>query len=156
VRIQSPRDMPPWARTLYRWRTEMWCAAASCAAFSDGSDRCARAYSRMRSCRVACRESLASAEASRWVLMRARTSSMLGRPTAAAPGWVKMSGPVPGLQQHRHLLVPGAAAQRVAVNKHDGCPGAMVFVIQIDRPGVLLSYGYVRHAVLPCGVAMAF
>jgi len=77
VRIQSPSDMPPSARTWYRWRTEMWCAAAIGAAFRPGSDRCARAYSSTRSCRVASvrGRSAGEGEAQKFVVKHSRRYS---------------------------------------------------------------------------------
>jgi hypothetical protein len=42
--------------------------------------------------------------------------------------------PVARLQQNRDLLVPGAAAERVAVDQDNGPALAVVLVIQIDIP----------------------
>jgi hypothetical protein len=44
----------------------------------------------------------------------------------AEPAPVVGDDPVPGVQQDRDLLVPGAAAQRVAVDQDDRQAGAMI------------------------------
>jgi hypothetical protein len=44
-----------------------------------------------------------------------------------------------GVEQHRHLLVPGAAAQRVAVDQDDRLSRPVVLVVKLDVSGVLLS-----------------
>ena len=57
----------------------------------------------------------------------------------AEPAPVVGDDPVPGLQQDRDLLVPGAAAERVAVDQHDGLAGAMIGVVDLDVGAVLSS-----------------
>jgi hypothetical protein len=47
--------------------------------------------------------------------------------------------PVSGFQQDRNLLVPGAAAKRVAVDQHYGLAGAVVLVVHLDVGAVLSS-----------------
>ena len=47
----------------------------------------------------------------------------------AEPAPVIGDDPVPGGQQGRDLLVPGPAAERVAVDQHDGLAGAVIFVV---------------------------
>ena len=50
----------------------------------------------------------------------------------AEPAPVVGDDPVAGLQQGRDLLVPGAAAERVAVDQHHRLAGAMILVIDLD------------------------
>ena len=50
----------------------------------------------------------------------------------AEPAPVIGDHPVPGLQQDRDLLVPGPAAERVAVDQHDGLAGAVILVVDLD------------------------
>ena len=50
----------------------------------------------------------------------------------AEPAPVVGDDPVPGLEQGRDLLVPGAAAERVAVDQHDRLAGAMILVVDLD------------------------
>ena len=76
---------------------------------------------------------------------------------AGFPESAPVVGDDPGArpQQGRNLLVPGAAAERVAVNQDDRSAVAVVLVIQIDVFGILLSDGYMRHGSLPCRLAVA-
>jgi hypothetical protein len=57
----------------------------------------------------------------------------------AEPAPVVGDDPVAGLQQHRNLLVPGTATERVAVDQHDGLAGAMILVVDLDVGAVLSS-----------------
>jgi hypothetical protein len=57
----------------------------------------------------------------------------------AEPAPVICDHTVTGLQQHRDLLVPGAAAERAAVDQHDGQAGAMILVVDLDVGAVLSS-----------------
>src|SRR5712691_10359602 len=58
--------------------------------------------------------------------------------------------PVPGVQQDRDLLVPGAAAERVAVDQHDGLAGAVILVVDLDVGAVLLADGDCGHGASFC------
>src|SRR5213079_615799 len=56
------------------------------------------------------------------------------------------------LQQHRDLLIPGTAAEWVAMDQDDRPSRAVVFVVQVDRARVLLADIDVRHSfLLGCG-----
>jgi hypothetical protein len=57
----------------------------------------------------------------------------------AEPAPVVGDDPVSGLQQDRDLLVPGTAAERVAVDQHDGPAGATILVVDLDVGAVLSS-----------------
>jgi len=50
----------------------------------------------------------------------------------AEPAPVVGDNPVPGVQQGRDLPVPGAAAERVPVDQHDGLAGAVILVVDLD------------------------
>jgi hypothetical protein len=50
----------------------------------------------------------------------------------AEPAPVIGDDPVPGLQQHRDLLVPGPAAERVPVDQHHRLAGAVILVVDLD------------------------
>ena len=50
----------------------------------------------------------------------------------AEPAPVVGDDPVPGLEQGRDLLVPGAAAERIAVDQHHRLAGAMILVMDLD------------------------
>ena len=50
----------------------------------------------------------------------------------AEPAPVVGDDPVAGLEQGRDLLVPGAAAERVAVDQHHRLADAMILVIDLD------------------------
>jgi len=63
----------------------------------------------------------------------------------AEPAPVIGDDPVPGVQQHWDLLIPGTAAERVAVDQHDGLAGAMILVVDLDVGVVLLSDSYCGH-----------
>ena len=49
--------------------------------------------------------------------------------------------PIAGLQQDRDLLVPGPAAERIAVDQHDRLAGAVVLVVDLDIGRVLPADG---------------
>jgi hypothetical protein len=57
----------------------------------------------------------------------------------AEPPPVVGDDPVPGVKQDLDLLVPGAAAERVTVDQHDGLAGAVVLVVDLDVGVVLLA-----------------
>src|SRR5690606_7294901 len=57
--------------------------------------------------------------------------------------------PVSGREQHRCLLLPGGAAEREAVDEHDRLTGAVILVVEVDRCGVLHTYGDVGHGGFP-------
>jgi AAA ATPase domain len=63
----------------------------------------------------------------------------------AEPAPVVGDDPVPGRQQGRDLLVPGAAAERVAVDQHDRLAGAMILVVDLDGGVVFLADGDCGH-----------
>ena len=50
----------------------------------------------------------------------------------AEPAPVVGDDPVAGLQQRRDLLVPGAAAERIAVDQHHRLAGAVILVMDLD------------------------
>ena len=56
--------------------------------------------------------------------------------------------PVSRIQQHRHLLFPGGAAQRISVNQYDGLTGTMVFIIDVEVSSVFFPDGDVWHGNL--------
>jgi hypothetical protein len=66
----------------------------------------------------------------------------------AEPAPIVGDHPVAGFQQHRDLFVPGAAAEGVAVDQHHRWPGAVVFVVQGNRPRVLFTDRQIGHEVL--------
>src|SRR6516225_6484995 len=73
----------------------------------------------------------------------------------AEPAPVVGDHAAPGPEQYRDLLVPGAAAERVTVNEHDGRAGAVVFVVDLDVVGVLpsdcdLSHGLCLSSSMRC------
>src|SRR4029077_7825302 len=69
-----------------------------------------------------------------------------GRPAGLAePAPVVGDDPVPGVQQHRDLLVPGAAAERVALDPHGGLAGAVLLVVDLNVGVVLLTDGNCGH-----------
>src|SRR5258708_39986639 len=73
---------------------------------------------------------------------------------AEAPAVVG-DGPITCLEQGHYLLLPGSAAQRKAVDEHDGATRAVVLVVEIDRPRVLLTNIDVWHErFLPSGSAI--
>ena len=45
---------------------------------------------------------------------------------------------MPGIKQGRHLLFPGSAAERPAVNKHHWFTRTVVLVVKVDGTGVSL------------------
>src|SRR5215469_8582991 len=51
------------------------------------------------------------------------------------------------IQENRYLLVPGPAAQRVAVDEHNWLPAPVVLVVQLDRTRVLLADLEVWHGL---------
>src|SRR5262249_25301913 len=55
---------------------------------------------------------------------------------------------MPGVEQHRDLLVPGAAAQRISVDQDDRLSRPVVLVVELDMSGVLLSDLDVGHCLL--------
>src|ERR1700690_12459 len=63
----------------------------------------------------------------------------------AEPAPVVGDDPVPGVQQDPDLLVPGAAAERVAVDQHDGQAGTMILVVDLDVGAVFLADGDCGH-----------
>src|SRR5215469_6170418 len=63
----------------------------------------------------------------------------------AEPAPVVGDHPVARLQQRGHLPVPRAAAERVPVDQDHRWTGAVVFVMQLDAGGVLLSDADVWH-----------
>ena len=65
----------------------------------------------------------------------------------AEPAPVVGDHPVPGLQQHRDLLVPGAAAERVPVDQHHRLAGAVILVVDLDVCVVFLSDSHCGHGV---------
>ena len=71
------------------------------------------------------------------------TSTPSSRPRPTSYGVPALAAhPVPGLQQDRDLLVPGPAAERVAVDQHDGLAGAVILVVDLDADAVLLADSY--------------
>jgi len=62
---------------------------------------------------------------------------------------------VAGFQQDRDLLVPGPAAERVAVDQHHRLSGAVVLVVNLDGVGVLLPDGDLCHCLTFLLVVMA-
>jgi len=58
-----------------------------------------------------------------------------------------MTTRVSRVEQGQDLLVPGAAAERVPVDQHDGLAGAMVFIVDFDVGGVLPADGDFGHGV---------
>ncbi|EKX67817.1 hypothetical protein STRIP9103_07447, partial [Streptomyces ipomoeae 91-03] len=71
------------------------------------------------------------------------TARRLGRlpETATVVG----DDPVTGVQQSGALSLPRVPVQRKAVDEHDGLPGTVVLVVEIDVGGVLLANCDVRH-----------
>jgi hypothetical protein len=54
---------------------------------------------------------------------------------------------VAGVQEDGDLLVPGAAAERVAVDQRDGLAGTMILVVDLDVGVVLVADGDCKHGV---------
>src|SRR6516165_1050672 len=73
----------------------------------------------------------------------------------AEPAPVVGDHPVARLQQGGHLLVPRTAAERVPVDQDHRWTGAVVFVMQLDAGGVLLSDADVWHDASSYGPALA-
>ena len=71
-----------------------------------------------------------------------------GRRLAGLPEPAPVIGdhPAAGVQQHRELPVPRAAAEGIAVDQDDGRSRAVILVVEVDRPRVLLTHRDVRHA----------
>jgi hypothetical protein len=63
----------------------------------------------------------------------------------AEPAPVIDDDPVPGVQQDRDLLVPGPAAERVAVDQHHRLAGAVILVVDLDVGAVFLADGDCGH-----------
>jgi len=45
--------------------------------------------------------------------------------------------PLPGADERRHLVFPGPAAQRPAVDEHDGRSRTVILVVELDRSAIL-------------------
>ena len=65
----------------------------------------------------------------------------------AEPAAVVGDDPVPGRQQRRDLLVPAAAAERVAVDEDDRLAGPVVLVVDLDVGAVFPSDGDCGHGI---------
>jgi hypothetical protein len=63
----------------------------------------------------------------------------------AEPAPVIGDHPVPGVQQHRDLLVPGPAAERVPVDQHHRLAGAVILVVDLDVGAVFPADGDCGH-----------
>ena len=69
----------------------------------------------------------------------------------AEPSAVVCDDSVARTQEVRDLLLPGGAAERPSMNQHDGFPGPVILVIDLDRRRILLTHRNAAHCTPPVG-----